>query len=247
MTTTTPAKAGHGPQESEQEHADVLVVFGITGDLAKVMTFRSLYRLERRGLLDCPIVGVAVDDWSLEQLVERARESIVATGEPLDEEVFARFAGRLAYVQGDFSDASTYARVGEAIAGAAQPGVLPGDPAVPVRHRGQGSGRGRVDRRGPGRGGEAVRARPRVRAGAGGGAARVRRRGTAVPDRPLPREDGLRGDPLPALRQHASWNRCGTAATSSAWRSRWPRPSASRTAATSTTPSVPCGTWWSTT
>jgi len=44
--------------------ADVLVVFGITGDLAKVMTFRSLYRLERRGLLDCPIVGVAVDDWS---------------------------------------------------------------------------------------------------------------------------------------------------------------------------------------
>ena len=44
--------------------ADVLVVFGITGDLAKVMTFRSLYRLERRGLLDCPIVGVAVDDWT---------------------------------------------------------------------------------------------------------------------------------------------------------------------------------------
>ena len=39
--------------------ADVFVVFGITGDLAKVMTFRSLYRLERRGLLDCPIVGVA--------------------------------------------------------------------------------------------------------------------------------------------------------------------------------------------
>ena len=38
--------------------ADVFVIFGITGDLAKVMTFHSLYRLERRGLLDCPIVGV---------------------------------------------------------------------------------------------------------------------------------------------------------------------------------------------
>ena len=36
--------------------ADVFVVFGITGDLAKVMTFRSLYRLEARGLLQCPIV-----------------------------------------------------------------------------------------------------------------------------------------------------------------------------------------------
>ena len=42
--------------------ADVLVIFGITGDLAKVMTFHSLYRLEERKLLDCPIVGVAVDD-----------------------------------------------------------------------------------------------------------------------------------------------------------------------------------------
>ncbi len=60
--------------------ADVLVIFGITGDLAKVMTFQSLYRLEQRGLLDCPIVGVAVDDWTLEQLVERARDSIVGNG-----------------------------------------------------------------------------------------------------------------------------------------------------------------------
>ena len=70
--TATPAA---GPQP-----ADVLVVFGITGDLAKVMTFRSLYKLERRGLLDCPIVGVAVDDWSVEDLRKRARESIEAGG-----------------------------------------------------------------------------------------------------------------------------------------------------------------------
>ena len=74
----------------EGRPADVLVVFGITGDLAKVMTFRSLYRLEQRGLLDCPIVGVAVDDWTVDQLVERARESIVGTGEQLDEDVFER-------------------------------------------------------------------------------------------------------------------------------------------------------------
>ena len=43
---------------------DVFVIFGISGDLAKVMTFRSLYRLEQRKLLECPIVGVAVDDWT---------------------------------------------------------------------------------------------------------------------------------------------------------------------------------------
>ena len=37
--------------------ADVFVVFGITGDLAKVMTFQALYRLERRGLLELPDPG----------------------------------------------------------------------------------------------------------------------------------------------------------------------------------------------
>jgi glucose-6-phosphate 1-dehydrogenase len=100
---------------------DVFVIFGITGDLARVMTFRSLYRLERRGLLDCRIVGVAVDDWSVEQLAERARSSIVATGEDLDEDVFRRLVQRFTYVAGDFADAATYDRVGAAITGAQQP------------------------------------------------------------------------------------------------------------------------------
>src|SRR6185503_2255219 len=95
--------------------ADVLVVFGITGDLARVMTFRSLYRLEARGLLDCPIVGVAFDDWTLDQLKERARDSIVATGEQLDEAVFERFADRLSYLHGDFSVDATYTAVADAL------------------------------------------------------------------------------------------------------------------------------------
>ena len=106
---------------SNDETCDVFVIFGITGDLAKVMTFRSLYRLERRGLLNCPIVGVAVDDWGVEQLVERARESIIGTGETLDEDVFKRLASRLSYVPGDFGDADTYARVAAEIKDARQP------------------------------------------------------------------------------------------------------------------------------
>ena len=99
----------------------MLVIFGITGDLARVMTYRSLYRLEARGLLDCPIVGVAFDDWTLEQLVERARDSIVATGEQLDDDVFGRLAKRLSYIHGDFADAATYAQVADAVGDATQP------------------------------------------------------------------------------------------------------------------------------
>jgi glucose-6-phosphate 1-dehydrogenase len=119
MSTATagaPARSAAG-----QGNGDVLVVFGITGDLAKVMTFRSLYRLEARGLLDCPIVGVAVDDWSIEDLKERARTSIEGTGEKLDGAIFDRFAERLSYVSGDFTDPATYERVGAAIAGATTP------------------------------------------------------------------------------------------------------------------------------
>ncbi len=116
VRTPQPAAASAEPRP-----ADVLVIFGITGDLAKVMTFRSLYRLEARGLLDCPIVGVAVNDWTVDQLRDRARTSIEGTGEQLDEKVFARLADRFSYVAGDFSDASTYERVGEAIDGASTP------------------------------------------------------------------------------------------------------------------------------
>jgi glucose-6-phosphate 1-dehydrogenase len=123
MSAQAPAVARSrraGRPESEGA-ADVFVIFGITGDLAKVMTFHSLYRLEERGLIDCPIVGVAVDDWSLDQLVERARESIEGTGETIDPQVFKRFTDRLSYVQGDFGDDATYARVAEAIDGARRP------------------------------------------------------------------------------------------------------------------------------
>ena len=59
-STTTAPEARSLPREGQP--ADRLAIFGITGDLAKVMTFRSLYRLERRGLLDCPILGVAADE-----------------------------------------------------------------------------------------------------------------------------------------------------------------------------------------
>src|SRR5579871_1776495 len=106
---------------TNETSCDVFVIFGITGDLAKVMTFRSLYRLEQRNLLDCPIVGVAVDDWGHDQLVERARESIIGTGEKIDEAVMKRLADRLSYVSGDFSDAATSERVGIAIKGAERP------------------------------------------------------------------------------------------------------------------------------
>ncbi|MGZ4238472.1 MAG: glucose-6-phosphate dehydrogenase [Solirubrobacteraceae bacterium] len=98
-----------------ERSGDALVVFGITGDLAHKMTFRSLYRLEKRKLLDCPVIGVAVDDWDVAQLRERALESIRESGEKLDERVFSRLSNRLSYVSGDFADQETYKRLADAL------------------------------------------------------------------------------------------------------------------------------------
>ena len=193
-TAAAPAQTG-----AEQAKGDVLVVFGITGDLAKVMTFRSLYRLEARGLLDVPIVGVAVDDWSVDDLKERARTSIEGTGEKIDQKVFDSFAERLSYVSGDFTDPATYERVGAAIHGATTPvfyleipPFLFGQVVKQLSDAGLTKGATRCRR-------EAVRPRPGVGGGARRRAAPVHRRVAAVPDRPLPREDGRRRDHAPPL------------------------------------------------
>jgi glucose-6-phosphate 1-dehydrogenase len=110
-----PATAATGQGASGSEVADVFVVFGITGDLAKVMTFNSLYRLEQRGLLSSPIVGVAVSDWSDDDLRSHARDAIVNCGTEIDERVFGRLAARMSYVSGDFGDRETYERVAHAV------------------------------------------------------------------------------------------------------------------------------------
>src|SRR5207244_3363428 len=101
--------------------ADVLVIFGITGDLARKMTFRALYRLEHRQQLACRIVGVARNDWGDAELREHARSAIEGSGVELDAAVFERLAARLAYVSGDYGDEATFKRVAEAIDGASHP------------------------------------------------------------------------------------------------------------------------------
>jgi glucose-6-phosphate 1-dehydrogenase len=110
-----------GATDHSDTAAGVLVIFGISGDLAKKMTFRALYRLEARGKLETPIVGVAINDWDDEKLRQHARDSIAATVEDPDEDVLGRLAARLTYVQGDYADADTFERVGKALGDAQHP------------------------------------------------------------------------------------------------------------------------------
>lgn len=106
----------------ELGNADRLIIFGISGDLAYKMTLPSLYRLEARGLLHVPVLGVAGTDWGPDGLEQRARASITENGgEPLDEAIFSRLMAKMDYIYGDFSDDGLYAKVAEAISGSEAP------------------------------------------------------------------------------------------------------------------------------
>ncbi len=119
MSPRRPTTAGSG--RALAATGDALVVFGITGDLAKQMTLRSLYRLDRRGLLNVPVIGVASNDWTDAHLRDHALSVVRAAGEDIDERAWQRFAGRLSYVQGDFDDDATYERVHSALGKAENP------------------------------------------------------------------------------------------------------------------------------
>jgi glucose-6-phosphate 1-dehydrogenase len=78
---------------------DVFVVFGITGDLAKEMTFRSLYRLERRGLLGVRSLVSRSTTGRSPTCVDTCGARSGLAGRRSKGTVFDRLAARFAYVQ----------------------------------------------------------------------------------------------------------------------------------------------------
>ena len=103
-----------------EAHSDALVLFGATGDLAFKQIFPALYAMTRRGQLNIPVIGVARQAMTTEQLRARARESIAARTE-VDPAVFDRLAARLSYVAGDYANAETFAALRRALGPSARP------------------------------------------------------------------------------------------------------------------------------
>jgi glucose-6-phosphate 1-dehydrogenase len=100
--------------------SDAFVFFGATGDLAFKKIFPALQALTRRGRLEMPVIGIGRAAWKTEQLRARARESVEQHG-GLDREAFERLCTRLQYVEGDYREDATFARLGEALHGASRP------------------------------------------------------------------------------------------------------------------------------
>ena len=94
-----------------QGRADALLLFGITGDLARKKLFSALYQLELEGILQGPVVGIATSVLTADDIRDRARESLEKSGLDVDEAVFKRLADRLDYVPGDYREPETFAKI----------------------------------------------------------------------------------------------------------------------------------------
>ncbi len=129
MSTTQsmepPATAGAAqpsarPPISQGRGSDALVFFGATGDLAYKKIFPTLQKMILRGNLTVRVIGVAKQGWTVEQLRERARDSLVKHG-GTDEAAFSRLVSLMQYIDGDYNDPATFAALRKALGNAARP------------------------------------------------------------------------------------------------------------------------------
>jgi len=100
--------------------SDAFVFFGATGDLAFKQIFPALNALVNRDGVAIPIIGMARAGWNLDKLKSRARDSLEHAGQ-FEAGEFAKLAGRLRYVDGDYADPETYQKLRKELGAASRP------------------------------------------------------------------------------------------------------------------------------
>jgi glucose-6-phosphate 1-dehydrogenase len=88
--------------------ADALVLYGVTGDLARKMILPALYRLTGRGELTVPVVGVARSDWDPAALHKHIEDSVRAAEPDVDDGVLDQLQRSVSMVSGDYNDRATF-------------------------------------------------------------------------------------------------------------------------------------------
>jgi glucose-6-phosphate 1-dehydrogenase len=102
------------------DKVDALVIFGATGDLAKIETFPALVGLVQRGVLDVPVIGVAKSGWGLEQFRDYATASLRLNHMDPNSAAAQKMLGLLRYVDGDLGDEATYRAMSDAVGAGSQ-------------------------------------------------------------------------------------------------------------------------------
>ena len=150
------------------DRVDALVIFGATGDLAKIETFPALVGLVERDVLNVPVIGVSKKGWDLEQFRDYATASLKLNNMDPGTPAAVKMLSLLRYVDGDLDDDATYQAMSDMIGPGEQvlfymevPAFLFGRIAQGIATAGRAAGRpgdgGKTVRRGPGQLAEAQR------------------------------------------------------------------------------------------
>jgi len=105
---------------NNSSHSDTLVFFGATGDLAYKKIFPALQAMVKRGTLNVPVIGFAREDWNLDRLKARAKDSLEKHG-GLDPQAFDKLCGLLRFVNGDYNNPATFKALCREIGSARRP------------------------------------------------------------------------------------------------------------------------------
>ncbi|MBG6184478.1 glucose-6-phosphate 1-dehydrogenase [Arthrobacter sp. CAN_A214] len=95
-----------------------LVLFGVTGDLARKKLMPAIYDLANRGLLppSFALVGFGRRDWSDEQFTQEVKSAVSQYARtPFNEAVWEQLAAGVRFVQGNFDDDDAFGRLKECI------------------------------------------------------------------------------------------------------------------------------------
>lgn len=106
---------------TEEKRSDALVLFGVTGDLARKKIFPALYAMAKRGMLTVPVVGVASSDCSPAQLRKRVEDSVRQAGKIDDKPALRHLLSLLRYVKGDYKEPATFTALKAALGDAQRP------------------------------------------------------------------------------------------------------------------------------
>ncbi|MDQ6716762.1 MAG: glucose-6-phosphate dehydrogenase [Gemmatimonadota bacterium] len=101
--------------------SDALVVFGVTGDLARKMIFPALYAMVKNGQLSVPVIGVAFPPMTAAEIRARATDSIKQSGVAVNKRALKRLLSLLHYVSGDYNDPATFTALKDALGKAKRP------------------------------------------------------------------------------------------------------------------------------
>jgi len=92
---------------------DAMVIFGATGDLAKLETFPALVDLVARDVLHQPVIGVGNSGYTLAQFKEYATKSLKLNKIDPESKPAKRLLSLLDYIDGDLGDPATYQAINE--------------------------------------------------------------------------------------------------------------------------------------